>query len=326
MAAPFQHNYSFDPSYGYSTKTLLAAAPGNPPADFAEFWTRKYQQALDTTPRLSLQDTGEVFNHWRILDCYYHTTDHIQIGGWLLLPAHGNINNALVWAHGYGGLEAPDPSWNLQNTAILFPCSRGIGRSRKSPISSQPEWHVLHNIQDKQRYIIGGCVQDIWCGISALLTLFPQVSDHIGLIGSSFGAGLGVFASAFDPRITRSHFHVPTFGNPEIRMTLPTVGSTHSLRQFALTHPDIVAETLPYFDASCAARYLNHPSYWALALFDPFVAPPGQFSIYNACPGDKQLYLLEAGHFSYPDEHRQLRELRQLVEKFFTKSGAGHAA
>ena len=326
MTGAFQHEYNFDPSYGYDLPSLMEAKPGQPPADFSRFWLNKYQHALQVVPYLNLQDTGQQHNNWRIFDCYYDTTDGIRIGGWLLLPTEGRVNGALIFAHGYGGIGGPDTGWKLNNTAILFPCIRGIGRSVSPPISSAPEWHVLHNIQDRHKYIIGGCVQDLWCAVSALLSLFPQIENRIGLSGSSFGGGLGIFAGAFDPRIQRCNFHVPAFGNPSIRMKLPTVGSTQALREFAVTHPEIITATLPYFDTSCAARYLKQPSHWALALFDPFVAPPGQFSAYNACPAQKELYKLKAGHFAYLEEGEQHRELRRILENFFAILGIDNAS
>lgn len=324
MPTNFKHDYDFDPSYGYSQSQLLSLAAGEEPTDFKGFWQEKYQQALQVTPYLSLQDTGRVANHWRVFDCYYDSTDGERIGGWLLLPTTGQVNGAVVFGHGYGGIDQPDTSWNLNNTAMLFPCVRGISRSAREPYASDPYWHVRHNIQDKQQYVIGGCVSDLWCGVSALLSLFPQTRANIGFIGSSLGGGLGIFACAFDERVQRCHFHVPTFGNLALRMSLPSVGSTQSLRDFAPEHPELIAATLPYFDASCAARYLAQPTHWALAHFDPFVAPPGQFSCYNACQSAKQLYLLDAGHFVYVGQGKQRRQLQKELESFFRTLGTHH--
>lgn len=315
MPTTLKHDFQFDPKYGYDLAELLRVGASEPPRDFCEFWQQKYLQAKQIKPYVALQDTGQILNHWRVFDCYYDSTEGFRIGGWLLLPEKGLVNRGIIWAHGYGGLDEPDTSWKFKQTALLIPCVRGISRSVHPPISSEPYWHALHDIQDKQKYILGGCVQDLWCGISALTSLFPETAKNIGLIGSSLGGGLGILASAFDERIRRCHFHVPTFGNVDIRLNLPTLGSTQALIDF----PDkqLLAQTLPYFDTSCAAQYLHKPSYWGLALFDPYVAPPGQFSAYNAATGKKDFYLLDAGHFSYRGEQKQNRELRNNVEHFF---------
>ncbi|WP_434762620.1 acetylxylan esterase [Vibrio fortis] len=314
-----RHNYDFDPTYGYDLDQLLQVESSVTPADFAYFWQQKYERAMQVTPYVSLQDTGRIVNHWRVFDCYYNSTDGMRIGGWLLLPEKEEIHCAVVWAHGYGGLDEPDTSWKLRHTAMLVPCVRGISRSQHHPISDDPYWHVLHNVQDREHYIIGGCVQDLWCGISALLTLYPNLKYKIGMIGNSLGGGLAIFASAFDKRIKRCHFHVPTFGNVALRLTMPTIGSTQALIDFG--NQALLARNLPYFDTSCAAKFITQPSHWGVALFDPYVAPPGQFSAYNACKGDKELFVLEAGHFIYRGEGKQRRELRKNVEAFFKTLG-----
>ena len=53
-------------------------------------------------------------------------------------------------------------------------------------------------------------------------------------------------------------------------------------------------------------------------MFDPCVAPPGQFAIYNAISGEKQLFMLEAGHHSYPNQAQQETELLAELDAFFT--------
>ncbi|MCA1789780.1 MAG: hypothetical protein LC667_07960 [Thioalkalivibrio sp.] len=55
----------------------------------------------------------------------------------------------------------------------------------------------------------------------------------------------------------------------------------------------------------------------AAALFDPAVAPPGQFAVYNAITGDKRLFVLDAGHFDYPGRTRQEQDLLAQLRTFF---------
>jgi cephalosporin-C deacetylase len=317
MPSKLKHEFEFEPDYGYTLSQLKALRPNDRPRGFKSFWQNKYQHALQIRPDAAIQDCHQDTPNWRIFKCYYNSTKQMRCGGWLLLPHSGVISQAIISAHGYGGIEQVDCQVPLANTAVLMPCSRGIGLSAKAPISDNPMWHVLHNIQDKERYIIGGCVQDLWCGVNALLRLFPQVANKIGLMGSSFGGGLGIFASAFDPRIQRAHFHVPTFGNVALRLKLATHGSGKALQDFYQQQPKLALSTLRYFDSATAATYLSCPSHWALALFDPFVAPPGQFSAYNNAPKPKQLAVLRAGHFEYPEQQQQREQLNQQLSVFF---------
>ena len=55
----------------------------------------------------------------------------------------------------------------------------------------------------------------------------------------------------------------------------------------------------------------------AAALFDPFVAPPGQFAIFNSWLGEKSLFTLDAGHFDYPERVPQENALRIELLTFF---------
>jgi cephalosporin-C deacetylase len=66
---------------------------------------------------------------------------------------------------------------------------------------------------------------------------------------------------------------------------------------------------LANYDAAVAAKYIRQPMHLALARFDPAVAPPGLFAIYNALPGPKELFVLTAGHFEHTESAAEDREL-----------------
>jgi len=74
---------------------------------------------------------------------------------------------------------------------------------------------------------------------------------------------------------------------------------------------------LAYYDAAVAARYIRQPMHLAPARFDPAVAPPGQFAIYNALPGPKELFVLTAGHFEHATSATEDRELLSELRGFF---------
>lgn len=314
-----KHSYPFDPSYGYSLEQLLAVDAPEGPTDFEEFWKARYERAMAVDPAPVLDPKGRAKQGWLVHDLVHESTGGVKIGGWCLTPATGSVERVMVVLHGYGGREGPDFHWVFENTALLFPCSRGIGRSPHPPVSSNPLWHVLHDIQDRDRYIHGGCVEDVWLGVSAALRLFPQVAGRVGLIGTSFGGGIGAMALGWDRRIARAHFNVPSFGNQPLRLTLDTTGSGAAVRAMHRRGPAMVERTLSYHDAAVAARWIGVPVHFACALFDPMVAPPGQFAIHNAVRGEKELFVLRAGHFAYPGQATEERELLRDVHAFFAK-------
>lgn len=295
---------------------LLAVAPPEAPADFEAFWRKRRERALRVMPRPKLRDTGADRGAWRVFDLSYGSTDRVRVKGWLLLPRSGAPRRGFVIGHGYSGRAEPDTHLPFSDAALLFFCARGLGLTRHSTISSDPAWHVLHDIQDRDRYVLAGCVEDVWCGVSALLRLCPEVTGHVGYLGVSFGGGIGALALPWEDRVQRAHFNVPTFGHQPLRMRIPSTGSAASVQVFARRHPR-VAETLAYYDAATAARFVRQPVHCACARVDPAVAPEGQFAVFNALPGPKRLFPLTAGHSAYPALAREERELLREIDDFF---------
>ena len=314
----FVTDYNFDPSYGYSLAQLLAITAPKEPKDFDSFWQSRYQKALSLTPKPHIKLIDKDKFGWRVFMLSYTSTDNIIIQAWLLVPTSGLIKRGFVVGHGYGGREEPDYHLPFKDAALLFPCFRGLALSAQPPFSSEPYWHVLHNIHQKGTYVLGGCVEDLWLSVSVMLILFPQTAGHLGYLGISFAGGIGVLALAFESRISKAHFNVPTFGHQPLRIRLPSNGSAHSVQQFYCQHKKQTLKTLRYYDAAIAAKRIVQPIHCALATFDPCVAPPGQFAIYNALASEKHLFVLEAGHHSYAHQAQQETELLAELDHFFT--------
>lgn len=314
----FKHQYGFDPTGGFGLAELMNIEPPALGEDFQRFWQQRHERILplDTKPRLAPSPLQ--FDDWLCYDLSYTSTAEARISGWLLLPADGVVERGLVVGHGYAGRSAPEPHLPVSRCAVLFPCLRGLGRSRVAGLSSNPLFHVLHQIRDRQRYIIGACVDDLWLALSTLIALFPQVAGRVAYMGSSFGGGIGALAAPWDTRIQRLHLEVPTFGHQSLRLTLPCVGSGEAVRIFQRRHDFDVLDTLAYFDAAVAARLISIPTHVAVARFDPAVPPAGQFAIANALPpACRQLFVLDAGHFAYPGQARQEAALFAELTDFF---------
>ena len=312
------NQYDFDPSYGYSFEQLLAVAPpAKEPADFDLFWQNRYQEALNLKPKIHLKESYDTTEDWRVFEISYISTDDFLINGWLLLPHSGIVERGFIIGHGYGGREAPDFHLPFKNCALLFPCFRGLSRSSRSDISTEPFWHIRHHLDSVENYILGGCVEDIWMATSALLHLYPHLAGHLGYLGISFGGGIGAMALGFEKRITRGHLNIPTFGHQLLRLRLKTLGSGSSVQQFYCCHKKQTIKVLGYYDAAIAAKRITIPMHCACAKFDPYVAPPGQFAIFNALASEKQVYVRDAGHQTYPQQQQQERELLAELEVFF---------
>lgn len=175
MSVPTTHPFDFDPTYGMQLEQLLAITPPEAPPGFDEFWRKRYRRALAVDPRPVLHRSKVSHPRWHVLDVVYTSTGGFEIGGWLLLPRTGQVRRGLVVGHGYRGRDLP-----VEETALLFPCFRGLSLSAHPPISPDPALHVLHHIDTPDDYIIGGCVDDLWIAVSRLE---GHVGEHEELWG-----------------------------------------------------------------------------------------------------------------------------------------------
>jgi cephalosporin-C deacetylase len=318
MAVPTHHSFAFDPTCGLGPDQMMAIGPPQAPADFDSFWRARHARARALDPQPGLRRGTLDHPDWHVFDLSYRSTGDFPIQGWLLLPRHGPVTRGLVVGHGYGGRAAPDFDLPVTATALLFPCFRGLSLSARPPISPNPAWHVLHDIDKRDAYIIGGCVEDVWLGASALLGLYPWLEGRIGYAGISFGGGIGALALPWDDRFDRGHLMLPTFGNQPLRLTLPSTGSAAAVQAYHRRHGTAL-DTLRYYDAAVAAARIRIPMLVGAARFDPVVAPPCQFSIYTAIPDCKELFIVDAGHFDYPGQVEQHRQLTERLRLFFSQ-------
>ncbi len=308
--------YAFDPSYGHTLKTLLHIAAPPEPHDYCDFWQTKYQAVVATPTQLIRTASTLTHADYYVEDIAFTSSNQALIGGWLLTPKHQPITKGVIVGHGYGGRDAPDFNLPFTNAAVLFLCFYGLSRSRCAGVSDNPAFHVIHDIDDPERYILRHCIEDIWFGASALIQEFPQIAGHLAYSGISFGGGVGAMAVAWDNRFQRAAFNVPSFGNQALRLTLPTTGSGAAVQMYYRNHRNLMA-TLQYYDAALAAKHIKQDLHLALALFDPVVAPPGQFSIHNAAQDTKRLFVLDAGHVDYPEKNLQETQLFAELTLFF---------
>ena len=313
----FHHDYPFDPTYGYDLDALLAVAAPEPPPDFAAFWWDLQARAQATKVEPTLRERPSPQPRLRVFEVAFTSLDGIRIGGWLTRPRDEPVERGVVVSHGYGGREEPDFHLPFRRAALIFPCARGISRSARADLPSNPDAHVLHGLTRRETYILGGCAADtVWCAASALLELFPMAAQSLDYLGISFGGGVGALALPWDERFHRAHLNVPSFGHHPLRLTLPCVGSGEAVRRYQQQTGQALA-TLRYFDAAVAAQYLQIPMHLAVACFDPAVPPPGQFAIYNALAGRRELFVLQSGHFDHAGTAAETARLLDALAYFF---------
>ena len=313
-----KHDFPFDPTYGYTLETLLKVpAPAGPP-DFADFWRDTYTQALAVPLEISKRLIAPIEPHSDLYEIEFNSLDG-RTGGWLSVPKGEPPRQLMVMGHGYGGRDQQGTFPHRQPTALLCPCMRGFNRSRTPGVPGEGGFHVLHGIESRETYIHRFNVAEIWAAASALIELFPDVADSLVYLGSSFGGGLGAMALPWDRRLKRGFLEVPSCGNIPLRLTLQCVGSGEAVRLYQKRRGDVMP-VMQYFDAATAATFIQQPTMVAAALFDPAVAPPGQFAVYNAIPAEKKLFIKTAGHFEFVGIAEECRRMNEEAATWLAMS------
>lgn len=317
-----ENPFPFDPTYGMDLDDLLKVpTPDNAPADFAEFWQGLHRRALATPvePRLGAR-IGATADGLDVFEVSFTSLGGVRIGGWVVAPADGVVERGFVVGHGYGGRGEPDPRLPAPRAAGIYFVARGLPTESLLPgVPSEAGGHVLHGVESRDDYIIGGCAADIWCAATALTELFPATARRLDYTGVSFGGGIGALALPWDERFTSAHLTVPTFGNHPLRVTLECVGSGAAVRNRYRTDPHVL-DVLAYFDAATAARHIAIPVQAVPALFDPAVPPPGQFAVVNALAGPVDVQVATAGHFTdYPEEVPEMLAMERAMKEFFAE-------
>lgn len=309
-----------DATYGYDLASLLTPPPPPPePSDFDAFWAVTAAEADALPPTLRLDAArpapGRLHATHTVQTGSFASIGGFTIGCWVLLPRSGTPRRNLTFAHGYGGRHAPDFDDGLvePDDAVVLPCLRGLGALSTRPgIPSPGTEHVLHGIESRERYVLRGCVADVWRASAELDHLTgPRMRSYYG---PSFGGGIGALA-LMGGRYQRAALHVPTFGHHPLRLRLPSVGSGSGLRRRLATDPSIV-DVLAYFDAMTAARRVTTPTMVSAALWDPAVPPPGQFAVYHGLAGEKRLVVQDAAHTDFPGQRAQDQSRVELLRRW----------
>jgi len=311
----FEHDFEFDPTYGSTQADLLQVGLPPEPDGFAAFWEATYVETLDLPLKLTKIELQSPDPRYELFRVDFDTWGGFRIGSWLTVPADGDIRCGVVVGHGYGGREAPDMDLPIRHAVAIFPCAPGFHLSAAAGLPGNAQEHVIHGIDSRESYILRPSVAMLWSAAAVLLSLQPQIADHLAYTGGSFGGGLGALALPWDARFVRAHLGVPTFGHHPLRLQCPCVGSGEAVRCYYRDHPDVV-DVLQYYDAATAASHISIPVLVSPALFDPAVPPPGQFAVANAIP-DRQLFVLKAGHFDHEGGAAEELALREALERWF---------
>jgi len=317
------HNFDFDPEYGYSLEQLhRIKAPNTEPIDFDEFWINLYNKAISTPLKIERRPSNLSTANWVVEQIYFNTLNNFRIGSWLVTPTNNKVNKLQIAGHGYGGRECPDIKHELSiDTAHLFPLAPGFNISSHESIPyNNAREHVIYGMLDKHTYIFQECAASLWSAATLLTELYPGQASTLHYKGMSYGGGIGAIMLPWDQRYKSAELALPSFGHHPLRLKCRCVGSGEAVRIFCSNNPEVEHKVLPYFDAATHATRITQPTMFVCAAFDPAVPPPGQYAIANSCGSKKVIFDQKVGHcdFDYQEKQDEAIQRKKLRNDFFS--------
>ena len=329
------HKFPFDPTNGMSKEELLQIPPSEEPENFREFWEETYALVWNAPLKYTVEtELWSPVPEEKIFRVRAVNWDNTEITMWITRPEESK--GAVLLGQGYGHPKMPSDDYFIYlmskesdatplrpssplGLTLCHPMVRGLGASQCKKFPWLPAEHVLHGIGSRETYILRGVIADEWLAVRVLLDMFPDCAENLNYAGGSMGGGMGALLLPWEKRFRRAVLHVPTFGAP-IRFKYQTEGTGEVCRKYLEEHPEAI-DVLKYYDASVSAAYIQIPVCCTPALFDPCVAPAGQFSIINGIREEyKTLMIRETGHFDITPRDKEVEtQLRAWCKENFLR-------
>ncbi len=302
-----------DPSFGFSIEDLLnpQSLPVLPEGGEA-WWRARYARLRQMELTLVWESEWSVEGKRRVRKLRIDTPQGRSVGAWFSIPLEGDVTRLVVHGNGYGAATA-STDLLLGGEAHLL-----LWRSIEQAGQNLFELPVTHGVEDRDTFILGGRVEDVWCAVSTMRSLYPDPALPLCYWGGSFGGGIGALATPWDERVDAVYFDVPTFGNHPVRLQTPCVGLGKALCDYYLKNPQIL-QTLQWYDAAATIACARQPLLCACGILDPIVPPVGQFAIWHAHRGPKRLLVMPAGHLDHPEVGIYAWEILDEVKQWFVR-------
>ena len=189
-------------------------------------------------------------------------SDQLRVGSWVV-------------GHGMRRRRVPDHPHSSPGRLSFIPAS-GASLCRGRGILEDPMYHVLYDLDKRDRYILGGCVADLWLAVSAAEVLFPPARPISGSWASVSPAGCRPLQPLPMPAYSKVARRGP---NPRShlaheRNTPPTAAAGLS-RTFTAATRTCLRRWLG--DAAVAAQFVKQPTSVAAGPGAIPSSPPGQF-------------------------------------------------
>jgi hypothetical protein len=125
----FEHEYPFDPTYGYDESALLQVGLPDAPDDFASCWRATFDANSNTHLDTVVTSVDSPHADYKLSVAELDTLGGYRVGAWVVYPKAGDIDTGFVTSHGYGGRTDPDFALFAENAVAIYPRVPGFNLS-----------------------------------------------------------------------------------------------------------------------------------------------------------------------------------------------------
>lgn len=260
---------------------LEAEIEVTPPEDFWDFWDDSLAELRKTPPEFTWEPIlVKTTNKLVWMKLTFQNIDGQEIEGIYIYPTEKKKVPAILYLHGYAGIETSLTEHALQGFAALSINWRGN--------KNVEDYYILDGILTPEDYVMRRAVLAAVRGIQALQDRKEVDDSRIGITADSFGGGLGLAASALLPGQIK--FVYAASGGPAYRFEddgtpADSQGEMYFIREFVEQNPNlegVVRQTLRYFDIVSFAPRVDSSVLLHTSLQDTVATPMQSLSIYKA--------------------------------------------
>jgi cephalosporin-C deacetylase len=298
-----QKRESFYVGAAFDPFSIQPIEPEN--ADFDAFWGAQ-KAALAAVPlSVNVQNRDTTAFAFRY-SFDIGLTDGKRVYGYISIPRGNGFYPAIIQMPAFG--NAPnvvgDDATLTERGGVI---SINLNIHNNLPTAPGPANYLAINADNPANFYLKHAILGVIKTIDYLQTR-PDFNGQVGIVGVSQGGGLALLAAGIENRISLLVSAYPAFcGHPNLKYGKPSgFPSYWRLAQSLNLDPNIVLNTVKYYDGVTAAKRFKGVSWTMLSYLDDVCNASTLYEAYNQLKGQKLFTnVLSKGHVDSPDEYAQ---------------------
>ncbi|MDB5001852.1 MAG: hypothetical protein JWQ34_77 [Mucilaginibacter sp.] len=287
----------------FGIKPELITSTVKKPADFDAYWQKAKDDLAKVKPKFQVLFMPKMSTKTcNVYLVQMQSLDNITIRGWLTEPVSKNPDKKFAIVLGLPGYQidlSPIMTIDDPDLAFLTLNVRGQGNSR-DVINTRRDEFVVHNIEDKNKYVMRGVIMDCIRAMDFIYTRPELKHDNIFAKGGSMGGFLAITTASLDKRVNLCSAQSPIFA--DMRSLIKRVKFPISaINTYLKTQPGLslnkIMDNLDYFDVKNFAPNVKCKFIMSVGLLDTYVPPTNDFVVFNSISTQKKIMIFkDLGH------------------------------